>query len=99
MVKNNNMKRQINFFTSTLIWLHLEDYYNAGITSLEAKKIIENLRDFNNTYIICENSGINGNWIVGTSSNNKNDHLTLVKEIQWALESFLASPRESEELH
>lgn len=60
---------RLGYTTSTRVWLHLEDYYNAGLTPEEAKGVIEGLRpsEFSG-YFYCEPSGVNGNWNIDVPS-------------------------------
>lgn len=64
----------IHYHTSTTIWLHLEDYYNLGMTPDEAKTIIEKIRDpYGSSYFYCESSGFNGNWNINTRAKHPDD--------------------------
>lgn len=57
------------YFTSSVIWLSLESFYNAGLTPEDAKEAIESIRDPGNfnRKLRCENRGLNGNWNVKTA--------------------------------
>jgi len=64
---------EINYHTDRRIWLSLEDYHNAGISSERSKEIIESIKDPVSCScwphnLSCSSMGINGNWIVSSSA-------------------------------
>jgi hypothetical protein len=63
----------INYFTTTRIWLHLQDFYNRGMTPERAKEVIEQIPD--------PGSHLNRNWIVETALNEQTAVVDLVREI------------------
>jgi len=82
--------RRLDYHTSIQIWLSLEDYHNAGMTSWQTKNVIESIRDpyLPNTNLHCEPAGLNGNWIVRTwAPMSAVDEV--VEDIRWALEAEL----------
>jgi hypothetical protein len=70
---------RINYHLSTNIWLHLEDFYNNGLTPEEAKKAIETVKDYTGSYLHCESSGFNGNWTVDTHSHHTDIPLLVLR--------------------
>lgn len=78
---------RVNYHTSTTVWLHLEDYYNAGITPEEAKEIIEDFSDLAGNYLWCEPSGYNGNWHINVREGV--DVVALIVAIEMRLEGRL----------
>jgi hypothetical protein len=60
----------MQYFVTSLIWLSLETYYNQGMTSDQARSLIENLNDpyGPNAKLYCARAGYNGNWKVETSA-------------------------------
>jgi hypothetical protein len=58
----------IDYYTTTLIHLSLEDYHNQGLTSETTKEIIERITDpfSHSIHLRCHPQGINSNWNVET---------------------------------
>ena len=73
-----------NDYTTSVMHLALEDFYNAGISPEQAKNVIESIRDRAGT-LRCEASGINNNWNVHTVC----CHRDSIKEIVWQIEDCL----------
>ena len=79
----------INYFTTTVIHLSLEPYYNEGMTSGEAKEIIESIPDpFSpgGFKIKCIPQYINGNWNVETWAAGADQICEIVELIEWTLD-------------
>lgn len=76
---------------SSRLWLHLEDYYNNGITPEEASSAINKMMP--DSYEIgsfyCEPMGINGNLIVNLPFNADAD--MCLYRIQSLLDNILAN--------
>lgn len=87
----------INYFTTTEIWLSLEDYYNQGLPPEKAKEIIERIRNpyGSNTYLSCEKSGLNDNWIVRTFAKTPEQIRNVVYLIELDLIHYLNSQRKT----
>lgn len=85
----------IDYFTTSRVWLSLEYYYNKGITSDRVKEIIENMRDpiSTNVNLTCELSGFNGNWIVNISCLDPNNIDYVVRDIDYLLNKELSKMR------
>jgi hypothetical protein len=61
------------YFTTTEIFLELEDWYNAGLTSEVCKEVIESMVDpnsFTDDHFRCRSMGYNGNWVISTKAKN-----------------------------
>lgn len=73
--------------TDRRIWLSLEDFYNAGISSEKSKEIIESIKDPINDSgwprnLSCSPMGINGNWIVQSSAMTDLE----IEQVVWLIE-------------
>lgn len=68
----------MNYSVTSIIWLSLEDYYNAGLSPEQAKSIIESMNDPGSMSLKlqCRPQGINRNWNVMTG-------LTDPERINW----------------
>lgn len=84
----------VNYHTTTNIWLHLEDFYNKGLTPEKAKELIESIKDpcAINSYLKCHPMGINHNWIVECYGSS-NDVYGIVYEIECVLNSEMTKMR------
>lgn len=87
----------MQYFVTSLIWLSLEKYYNAGLTQERAREVIESLRDpyGQNTKLFCLRSGFNGNWKVETSALSSEQIADVVDLIDTALEIEMRSQRKA----
>jgi len=89
--------KTLNYNVTGVIHLSLEDYYNAGMTSEEAKEIIEKIPDSLSGItnfpdnLHCERQFINGNWNVHTKYTHPADIEVMVYEIRFALGKAMAS--------
>lgn len=90
----------LNYYTTGLIHLSLEDYHNAGMTPEETKEIIEGIPDrlpgesttgFPPGSLHCEPQYINRNWNVSTRYTHPDSISAMVEEIKWHLDRALAS--------
>jgi hypothetical protein len=83
----------INYYVTTTIHLSLEPFYNEGLTSDEAKEIIEKIQDpFNmgwNRKFLCERQYVNGNWNVSVNYNDSEKIHYVVRLIECDLRSAL----------
>jgi hypothetical protein len=84
----------LRYFTSINIWLHLEDYYRAGLTPEQAKDIIEKIVDpFSGCQTLtCEPSMLNRNWIVHSRCRNDQQAQELAALINRNIRIFLKMP-------
>ena len=86
---------KLNYHTTSLIHLSLEEYYGLGMSPESAKAAIEGIRDVgfgggsSGLKLWCTSSGINKNWSVQTQATNPDDIRFLVNEIRVALDSLL----------
>jgi hypothetical protein len=82
---------QIDYHTTSELWLSLEAFYNRGVTPAEVKAIIERMPDPGSSSLTlrCHPSGFNDNWIVGTRSNDRATHRAIVDRIRVELELLL----------
>ena len=81
-----------NYHTTTSIWLSLEDFHNAGLTSEQTKEAIEKMEDplaGHNIKLKCRPMGINGNWIVETQAKHPDDADWVVSLIEARLGRLL----------
>jgi hypothetical protein len=87
-------RMRLIYNVSTRLWLSLEDYHNAGLTSEQTKEIIERLYDpvLSGTRLRCSPMGINGNWIVETWVHN-DDACIVVDRIKHELDYELRQLR------
>ena len=79
----------IDYFVTSELWLSLEDYTNAGLTSGQIREIIENITEpfQKNGYdsghkLTCRPMMINGNWIVSTISTDTREFEIIVGLIE-----------------
>lgn len=86
----------IRYFTTTEIWIHLEDYYNKGLEPEKAKEIIESIVNpfqgacYSSTDTLqCEPMRINRNWIVKTQTNNPERIREIVEIIEHEIKKFM----------
>ena len=93
----------INYFRTTIIWLSLEDFYNRGLSSEEAKIVIENISEpfqkdgFSSSLKLqCEKQYINGNWNVKTFSTDQWEIKKIVEMIEFRLNEYLKNKSLSE---
>lgn len=91
-----------NYFTTTRIWLHLEEFHNRGLTPERSKQIIEALPDPGSAVrsLHCEPMHVNNNWVIETSLSGV-DHSAisdLVAQIWLALEIEIQLTSPTEEL-
>lgn len=91
------MSTNLNYFSTGTIHLDLEDYYKAGMTSEEAKNIIESVPDILETdaegspqyKFRCKPIYINHNWKVNTQYTHPDDIEALVLKIKQTLDQAL----------
>ena len=83
----------LHYSTSTVIWLHLEDYHNAGLSSAETRKIIEGLADPIQRYgyssdikLSCFPMGLSGNWKVSGNAVTQSEVERTVEIIRLSLD-------------
>jgi hypothetical protein len=88
----------MQYFVTSLIWLSLETYYNQGMTSDQARSLIENLNDpyGPNAKLYCARAGYNGNWKVETSALSSEQIADVVDRIHRALELDLRNKRSAQ---
>jgi len=87
----------LDYYTTGVIHLSLEDYHNAGLTSGETKEVIEKISDsipgepmnYSVGNLHCEPRYINGNWNVHTRYTHYEDIERIVFKIKWALDIAL----------
>jgi hypothetical protein len=73
----------MNYHTTSLIHLSLEEYTNQGLSQAKIKEAIESLRDPGGTSNLwCTESGINHNLNVHTMLTDEGDIHGLVLDIQ-----------------
>jgi hypothetical protein len=88
-----NVTDPIDWFATGVLWIHLESYYNRGLSPARAKELIERIVDPSSTvseYLHCEPMCINGNWCVHVQATyNSLMHELIVKRIQEALDEEL----------
>lgn len=82
----------IDYWTSSIIWLSLEDYHNKGIKPERSKELIEGI---NRWRLWCEPSRINNNWNVRTQMNDPSAHYWIVRAIEFVLEEELERMKNS----
>jgi hypothetical protein len=87
----------IDYHTTTEIWLHLEDYYNAGVTPQQAKEVIESIADGAGR-LTCRPSHCNGNWIVQTLYTSSNCIEAIVADIQNKLDALVQETKPQPEM-
>lgn len=87
---------KINYSTSINIWLHLEDYYNAGMSPEKAREVIESIVDPSQrggyssaSKLRCSPMGLNGNWIVKSFAMTDYEIENIVSTIEWHLDQEL----------
>lgn len=87
---------ELNYNTDMRIWLHLEDYHNAGLTQQQTKEIIEKIiQPFQGAYysstmtLHCQWMGLNGNLIVTGGINTEAQAEVVVYLIQRKLDLAL----------
>lgn len=85
------VKRRINYHTTCELWLHLEDYTNAGLEQKRMIKIINAMPDIGSATLnlSCTPMGVNSNLIVRTSATKPDAHVEIVADIEVALENEL----------
>jgi hypothetical protein len=79
------MRPRINYHTTVNLWLHCEDFQNAGYTSEQIKNVIEKHNDYNGLPFRCRPIGINGNWIIETIAHDPFQHEVIVNELTHAI--------------
>ncbi len=77
----------ISWFTTTRIWLHLEPYTNAGLSSERATAILREMPDPGNGTLSLrvQSMGVNRNLIVETSLVDSHEIRDLVGQIEQRL--------------
>jgi hypothetical protein len=73
---------KIGHYDRTEISLQLEEFYNAGLTSKEAKDIIEKISLYN---LYCQPAGLNGNWTITINSRSDQAIDDIIRTISYAL--------------
>ena len=72
----------MNFEISTIIYLSLESFHNAGLKPEETRKVIENIPDPGcSKYLSCREGGINNNWNVITAASSRSNINYIVARI------------------
>lgn len=86
----------LDYFTTSVIHLSLEDFHNAGLTPEETKSVIEKIRDPGSSILdlVCRESGINRNWNVHTQLVKPEQIADLVWQIRHKLKGFLEAKKE-----
>lgn len=86
------MRPRISYFSTSSLWLHLEDFTNLGITPEQAEQVIRSIPDPGSSTLnlSCEPMRINHNWIVRTMSCQPGDHEYIVATIESRLRMLLA---------
>ena len=87
----------MNFYTTTVIHLSLEEFHNQGMSSEETKQVIENIVNpfqgdcfySSNDTLKCKPQYINGNWNVEILTNNPKKIYYLVDLIEMHLLDYL----------
>ena len=80
----------INYWVSSVIWLSLERYYNAGLNPDEVKDIIESMNlGFGRMRV--ERQYINNNWNVKVLTTNPYEIEIIVDMIEFKLNKLLES--------
>lgn len=81
----------MHYSVTSIIWLSLEYYYNAGLTPERAKEIIENMNDPGSMSLKlqCRPQGINRNWNVYTGLTDRDQINYLVGRIYVRLEEAI----------
>jgi hypothetical protein len=85
-----------SYFTTTEIYLHLEEWQNAGLTSEECKEVIDAIIDPSNNldgYFSCKPTGFNGNWAIKTSAKMPHVIEEIIKIIDMQLYFKLAEKK------
>ncbi len=88
---------RLRYHTSTLVWLSLEDFHNAGLTPEEIIHDLNNMRNDHGEYLYFEPSGFNNNLIIqnpGTSDPESNDRL--VYRCSCSLHRLLVAKRDAQ---
>ena len=83
----------MHYYTTTIIHLSLEDFYNDGMTSEGARKIIESIIDpFSpaGLNLRCHRQYVNGNWNVETFASHPEDIYWVTLTIERYLVSGLS---------
>lgn len=82
----------MNYYTTSIIHLSLEDYYNNGLSQATMKEAIEGMRDpGGSSNLWCTESGINHNLDVRTRLTELLDIAELVADIEDKLNELQAS--------
>lgn len=91
---------KLDYFTTSVIHLSLEDFHNAGLTPEETKAEIEKMRDYGSSILnlVCRESGINRNWNVHTQSTDPNVIRAMVFDIYGRLEKLLKAKVEAKRI-
>lgn len=90
----------MRYRVTSQIWLSLERFYAAGMTSEETRDTIEGLGDpySPGTKLLCSDAGYNGNWKVETSALSSSQIADVAGRIENALELKLREMRQLSEL-
>ncbi len=83
---------RLDYYVSSRVHLHLENYHSEGLTPEETKACIEELQDPGShlgTRVRCTPSGLNHNWIVHTLETMPERIQCLVLAIHSALDKLL----------
>lgn len=84
--------RSINYHATSILWLSLEPYHNAGIPPERTKELIEQIRDPGSASggrLWCESQGVNYNWNVRTMATDPVALDGIVSYIRFTLENEL----------
>jgi len=95
----------IGYYTTSILHLSLEPFYNAGLSPEEARTAIESIINpfqpdgfySSEDRLRTERQFINGNWNVLTTTNNPLDHEMLVRIIEDRLDKALADKQMEEQ--
>lgn len=80
--------KKLTYSTSTIVWLRLEHFHNAGLSPEKTREVIERMWDpgLNGRRLQCNPSGVNSNWNVSTFLIHPESISDLVFNIEVALE-------------
>lgn len=78
---------QIEYWTSSMLWLSLEKLYNRGLSPARAGEIIRAIPDPGSATmnLRCSSSGLNNNWRIETQANDPDAHAQIVSLVEAAL--------------
>lgn len=77
----------LTYNTTTILWLHLEDWHNAGLTPEETRDAIESVWNVN----YCKQQHINNNWNAHLKSSGELAAQATAFDIEVKLNELLAT--------